>query len=117
MLLLTTSDGPVPHVPCDRIRLSLLGSFDLRRADGVTLVPALTREAQHLLTLLARRHRLVSRASVAGTLWPEASEKHAHASLRSALSRLTELARDAVVITDADIQLSPNVAVDLHDAQ
>lgn len=94
-----------------------MGSFNLRRADATTLLPALTPEAQHLLALLAIRNRLVSRSSIAGTLWPDASDRHAHASLRSALSRLTQLAQDAVVITDTDLALSPNVAVDLHEAR
>ncbi|MCK9486589.1 MAG: SARP family transcriptional regulator [Dehalococcoidia bacterium] len=108
---------PGSAAPDKRIRLSVLGNFDLRRADASTLLPALTPEAQHLLALLAIRNRLVSRASIAGTLWPEASDRHAHASLRSALSRLTQLAQDAVVITDTDLALSPSVAVDLHEAQ
>jgi len=94
-----------------------MGSFDLRGPDEVTLAPALTREAQHLLALLAFRERLVARSSIAGTLWPEASERHARASLRSSLWRLTQLAQDAVVVTDADLQLSPGVQVDLHEAR
>lgn len=106
-----------PSTPADRIRLSVLGNFDLRRADDTTLLPALTPEAQHLLALLAIRNRLVSRASIAGTLWPEASDRHAHASLRSALSRLTQMAHDAVVVTDTDLQLSSSVIVDLHEGR
>lgn len=101
----------------DVIRLSLLGSFDLRRNERETLLPALTGEAQRLLALLALRDRRVSRTSIAGTLWPDASEKHAHASLRSALSRLTALGQDAIAITDTDLELSPGVSVDLHDAR
>lgn len=106
-----------PSVPDDTIRLSVMGSFDLRRADDITLVPALTPEAQRLLALLAIRDRLVSRASIAGTLWPDASDRHAHASLRSALSRLPQLAHDTLIITDADLQLSAAVIVDLHEAR
>lgn len=101
----------------DVIQLSVLGSFDLQRNGGEALLPALTGEAQRLLALLALRDRRVSRTSIAGTLWPDASEKHAHASLRSALSRLSALGQDAVAITDADLELSPVVSVDLHDAR
>jgi DNA-binding SARP family transcriptional activator len=54
---------------------------------------------------------------VAGTLWPEVSEVHAGACLRSALSRLTELAHDALVITPADLCLGPDVIVDIRDAR
>ncbi|MCK9487709.1 MAG: SARP family transcriptional regulator [Dehalococcoidia bacterium] len=105
------------HAPQDVILLSVLGRFDLRRKEGETLLPALTGEAQRLLALLALRGRLVSRASVAGTLWPESSEQHAYASLRSALSRLSALGQDAVVITDNDLELSMSVRVDLDDAR
>ena len=59
----------------------------------------------------------MSRAAVAGTLWPEASKVHAHASLRSALSRLCEPAREAIVITAADLALGPDVIVDLRSAR
>ncbi len=108
---------PAKTAAHDVIRLSLLGSFDLRRNESETLLPALTGEAQRLLALLALRGRRVSRTSIAGTLWPDASEKHAHASLRSALSRLSALGQDAVAITDTDLELSPGVSVDLHDAR
>ena len=101
----------------NRIWLAVLGRFDLRRASGDTLLPALTLEAQHLLALLALKDRRVSRSAIAGTLWPDASETHAYASLRSALSRLTALAHDAVVITHADLELSALVTVDLHEAR
>lgn len=99
------------------IRLSVLGSFDLRTADGTVLHPALTPEAQHLLALLAIKGRRISRSAIAGTLWPDASEKHAHASLRSALSRLGALAHDAVAISGTTLELSTAVTVDLHDAR
>ncbi len=118
-LLLTQDKDSAGNVSTldGRLRLSVLGSFDLRRADDSAFRPALTPEAQHLLALLAIRNRRVSRASIAGTLWPEASDRHAHASLRSALSRLTQMAHDAVVITDTDLELSSTVVVDLHEAR
>ena len=97
------------------IQLSVLGGFELRSGD-MTL-PALAPEAQHLLALLALRDRLVSRAAIAGTLWPDASEMHAYASLRSALSRLSVLAHEAIAITGTDLALAPDVVVDLHDAR
>ncbi|MQA01046.1 MAG: SARP family transcriptional regulator [Dehalococcoidia bacterium] len=112
-----SSTEPTNAAAHDDIRLSMLGSFDLRRNESETLLPALTREAQHLLALLALRDRRVSRTSIAGTLWPDASEQHAHASLRSALSRLSALGQDAVAITDTDLELSLAVSVDLHDAR
>jgi SARP family transcriptional regulator, regulator of embCAB operon len=102
-------------VPARSIGLTLLGGFSLHSGEATN--PALPREAQHLLALLALRDRPVSRAAVAGTLWPNASEMHAYASLRSALSRLSELAHDAIVITDANLRLVSAVDVDLRDAR
>lgn len=97
------------------ILLSLLGGFELRA--GTQTVAALTPEAQHLLALLALRDRLVSREAVAGTLWADASQAHAHASLRSAVSRLSTLAHEAIVVTGADLALAPDVVVDLREAR
>ena len=108
---MASAQGP----PADDIRLSLLGGFDLRSGEGP--LPALTREAQHLLAFLALRDNRVTRSAVAGSLWPDVSDMHAYASLRSALSRLSELAHEAIVITGADLALAPGVAVDLRDAR
>jgi DNA-binding SARP family transcriptional activator len=57
------------------------------------------------------------RASVAGTLWPEASEEHAYSSLRSALGRLTRIARGAVVVTPLDLSLADGVNVDIRQSR
>lgn len=97
------------------LQISILGGFELRTPEQAPSV--LAPEAQHLLALLALRDRLVSRASVAGTLWPNASETHAFASLRSAISRLGAVAHDAVVVTDTDLALAPEVTVDLREAR
>lgn len=101
--------------PAPSIRLSVLGTFSLTR-DGQA-VPTLAMEAQHLLGLLALRGRAVTRRSLAGTLWPESTEAHAHASLRSALFRLSGAAQDAVVVSDVDVRLSDAVVVDLDEAR
>lgn len=95
--------------------LSLLGGFAFR-PDGQA-APVLAPEAQHLLALLALRNRRVSRTAVAGTLWPDASNLHAFSSLRSALTRLGLLARQAVAVTLADLSLATDVVVDLHAAR
>lgn len=97
------------------IQLSVLGGFTFHSDERTPAT--LAREAQRLLALLALLDRPVSRAAVAGTLWPEASSAHAYASLRSALSRLVAVAQDAIVITDSDLALAPGVAIDLRDAR
>jgi len=73
--------------------------------------------SQRLLAFLALRDRAVTRTAIAGTLWPEASEEHAHASLRSALSRLNEIERTVVRVTFQDLSLADGVSIDIRDAR
>jgi DNA-binding SARP family transcriptional activator len=103
-----TSIGATP-------RVCVLGTFRFW-AHG-TALPTVLGGSQRLLALLGLRDRALMRASVAGTLWPESSEQHAHASLRSALSRLTRLTRDAVVVTALDLRLADAVIVDVREAR
>lgn len=79
-------------------------------------VPALTAGSQRLLAFLALRHRLVTRAEVAGTLWPEHTDGRAGSSLRSAIARLNGPARRAVRLTVHEIGLAEGVIVDVHRA-
>jgi len=97
------------------LEICLLGTF--RFWVHGTAVPAVRGGSQRLLALLALRDRALTRANVAGTLWPDASEDHAYSSLRSALGRLTRVARDAVVVTPLDLCLTDEVSVDLRDAR
>ena len=95
--------------------VSVLGSFGLwvggqPRRD-------LPHGSQRLVAFLALRDRAVTRMAAAGTLWPEASEDHAHASLRSALSRLSELDRGVVRATTRELALADGVMVDIRDAR
>jgi DNA-binding SARP family transcriptional activator len=57
------------------------------------------------------------RNQIAGTLWPESSEEHAGASLRSAVSRLDGPARRAVKVTSQDLGLHEGVVVDVRHSQ
>jgi DNA-binding SARP family transcriptional activator len=95
--------------------VSVLGSFDFR-VDGKPR-RGLPHGTQRLLAFLALRERPLTRAAIAGTLWPEASEEHAHASLRSALSRLSGITRTVVRVTSHELQLADGVSVDLRDAR
>jgi len=91
------------------MREAIFDSF-LKRAD---------REAggEGCAQFLALRDRAVTRTAIAGTLWPEASEEHAHASLRSALSRLNEIERTVVRVTFQDLSLADGVSIDIRDAR
>ena len=108
--------GPLPaKVPASSLRISVLGSFGLVDVRRVA-IPVAT-GTKRLLSLLAIRGRVVQRGAVAGALWPDVSEGHAHASLRSALLRIPPAARAVVAVTDAELSLADDVAVDVRDAQ
>lgn len=83
--------------------------------EGPALI--LPEASQRLLAFLALKGRLVQRQTVAGTLWPVATEVHASSSLRSALTRLRGGARSAVEATARDLGLSDDVTVDLWDSR
>jgi DNA-binding SARP family transcriptional activator len=94
-------------------QLSLLGGFELRCAgQGV----AVSRSGQRLLALLALQARPLERLWVAGTLWLDATEERAGASLRSALWRLPQPGGTAVIeATTTHLRLARDLAVDVHE--
>jgi SARP family transcriptional regulator, regulator of embCAB operon len=94
--------------------VALLGGFTLVGNRSVLGIP---RASQRLLAFLALHGRTVRRAAVAGTLWPDASEVHAYANLRSALARLQGTARKALATSKLDLGLAEGVAVDIRHAQ
>ena len=95
--------------------VSVLGSFGF--SVGGKPRRDLPHGSQQLLAFLALSDRAVSRTALAGTLWPEASEEHAYASLRSALSRLSEIQRTVVRVTSQELSLADGVSVDIRDAR
>jgi DNA-binding SARP family transcriptional activator len=106
----------IPSAGQSPVQVALLGGFRfwIRGRDAL---PALPGGSQRLLAFLALRERSVMRSAAAGTLWPEASEDHAHASLRSAISRLTTVAHEAIVVSSHDLRLADHVAVDLRESR
>ena len=103
-----------PRTTKRHLGLSLLGGFRLEDAGSSVLLPD---GSQRLLAFLALRGRVIQRQTVAGTLWPEANEGHASASLRSALARLPGEARGSLTATARTLRLSDEVSVDLWDAR
>ena len=103
-----------PDKTGDDLRLSLQGAFQL---EGGAVPLVLPGNSQRLLAFLALRGRAVTRAATAGTLWPEASQAHAHASLRSALARLDKSTREAIDVDVLDLRLAEGVAVDIRDSR
>jgi DNA-binding SARP family transcriptional activator len=95
--------------------VALLGGFDLA-VDGSPV--AVGSGSERLLAFVALHCRTaVPRSLVAGTLWPEAPERNANASLRSALSRLPVPSRRVLDVSPSEIRLAPGAAVDLHRAR
>lgn len=93
------------------VRLQLLGSF-AAYVDGA--IVALPVGVQRLLTFLALHDRPLRRGTVAGSLWPEASEERAGANLRTTLWRCRGLQQEAVE-ADAALRLLPSVRIDLRE--
>jgi DNA-binding SARP family transcriptional activator len=98
-----------------RAEVCVLGAFRFQTDGGPSA--GVLGGSQRLLALLSLRDRLMSRVSVAGTLWPEATGEHAFSSLRSALARLSRVTRDAVDVTPLDLGLADGVVVDIRDAR
>lgn len=99
----------------DQNELALLGGFVFSVGGDALL--GISAGSQRLLAFLAIRDQVTTRNLVAGTLWPESTDQHAGASLRSAVSRLGGTARQAVNITAGDLGLAEGVAVDVHFSQ
>ena len=76
------------------IEVTLLGAFGLV---GDVCTRGAAETAQRLLALLALWDQPLSRGFTAGTLWLDASDQQAGASLRSTLWRLREARPDLVV--------------------
>lgn len=114
-----TGEGvAVPGVPRTGagvpLRVTLLGGFRLLVGSDVLPVSG---GSERLLAFVALHRQAVGRLLVAGTLWSEASEGRAYATLRSALARLDRASRTALRVTPLSLELARGVAVDLRDAQ
>jgi DNA-binding SARP family transcriptional activator len=93
--------------------LTLLQGFELSyRGVAVELPPA----AQKLIAFLAMQSRPVQRLFVASTLWIDAGEERANASLRSTLWRLGRVNCDIVRAAGTMLVLAPDVVVDTRVA-
>lgn len=95
------------------VALSLLDAFELRCEDRVVELPL---SAQRLLAFVALHERPLLRVYVAGTLWLEANDARASASLRSSLWRLNRPGHRLVEATPTHLRLDPAVGVDLRQA-
>ncbi|MDT0353126.1 BTAD domain-containing putative transcriptional regulator [Pseudonocardia sp. DSM 45834] len=94
-----------------RVELSLIRGFRVVHEGTMVSLPL---GAQRVLAFLALHDRPVLRAAVAGTLWQDAAERRACASLRSALWRLNQPGLRLVDATVTSLCLAPHVRVDLQ---
>ena len=92
----------------------LLGGFGLFWGSALLSVP---RASQRLVAFLALHGGMVRRTAVAGSLWPDASESHAHCNLRQALARLQSTARKALAASKLELGLAEGVRVDIRHAR
>lgn len=96
-----------------RTSLSLLNAFELRCGGETVGLPL---SAQRLLAFVALHEHPLLRVYVAGTLWTDASDERAAASLRSSLWRLHRPGFRLVESTSTHLRLAPDVDVDLRSA-
>jgi SARP family transcriptional regulator, regulator of embCAB operon len=108
-----TTFESLPGLDSD-LMVVLLGGFALLWGGRLLSVP---RASQRLVAFLALHGGMVRRAAVAGTLWPDASERHAYANLRQALARLRSTARTALAASKLELGLAEGVAVDIRQAR
>jgi DNA-binding SARP family transcriptional activator len=95
--------------------VSVLGGFHLWWSGSVQV--GIPRASQRVLAFLAIRGGVISRAAVAGTLWPNGSETYAYSNLRSALARVERTCREILQASKLELGLAEGVAVDIRQAQ
>jgi DNA-binding SARP family transcriptional activator len=96
-------------------RVALLDGFALRLGDsGQPPLRDLPRPVQRLVARLSLS-RCPDRTAIAGQLWPDVPESHAHGSLRSALWRLQKVAPGMVEVSGGALSLAEGVRVDVDE--
>jgi DNA-binding SARP family transcriptional activator len=93
-------------------RLALLNGFELAiGGEPVSLQPAM----QRLVAFVALQPRHVERDFAAFQLWPDATEDHARANLRSTLWRLRKLPATVLEVTTRRLSVDDSVWIDIRD--
>jgi DNA-binding SARP family transcriptional activator len=95
-----------------RIRLCLLGGFDLQTEDGSESLPL---PSQRVLALLGVHERPLGRSFVAATVWPDSTEAARRSNLRSALWKLGSRRGAMVEATHNTLRLQSDVVVDIRE--
>jgi serine/threonine-protein kinase len=88
------------------IRLSLMGSLDLRASDGRQILSVLAQPKRVALLAYLSAHRdSVRRDTLLGLFWPESDEEHARHALRQSLYTLRRSLGPRVLTSQGDEQL------------
>jgi DNA-binding SARP family transcriptional activator len=98
------------------VRVTLLDGFCLHQGNGVSRRPLeeLPLRVQRLVAHICLSGR-PPRAAIAGQLWPDVAEEHAHSSLRSTLWRLHKAAPGLVEVRGSRLSLADGVRVDVRE--
>lgn len=94
------------------VHLSLVGGFELSVHGRVIAMPM---GVQRVVAFVALQDGPAARSYVVGNLWPDASEEHARASLRSALWRLRRLKSSVIDAGTSQLRLSADVELDVTE--
>jgi DNA-binding SARP family transcriptional activator len=101
--------------PAPAARVGLLDGFTLELGEcDSDVVDLLPRGVQRLVAYLSLSRRS-ARTAIAGHLWPDVPEDHAHGSLRSALWRLQKTAPGLLHVWGDTLSLAEGVEVDVRD--
>jgi DNA-binding SARP family transcriptional activator len=95
--------------------ISVLGGFSLYWRGSMQA--GIPRASRRVLAFLAIRGGMISRAAVAGSLWPDATDSNAYSSLRAALARLEPKHRKVLQASKLELGLAEGVGIDLRHAQ
>jgi DNA-binding SARP family transcriptional activator len=91
--------------------LSLLGGFEIRCAGAVLTLPF---NAERVVAFIALHEPCTTRIRAASALWPDATETHAGANLRSALWRLKRLGDGVLSASGYRLSLARGATVDVR---
>jgi DNA-binding SARP family transcriptional activator len=105
-----------PVDQASKARVALMDGFALERdrAGVATPVIGLPRGAQRLIAHLSLCGH-PGRGAIAGQLWPDVPESHAHGSLRSALWRVQKAVPGLVEASGGSLGLADGVRVDVRE--
>ena len=100
----------MPAKTGEKIRLAVLGSFELKVNDQIIHLP--TRKTEALLAYLALHRSVQNREKIASLFWGDSSDELSRRSLRTALSALRKELGEEFITTDREtMQFNPSFRI------